>query len=118
LISHTSLPHNPIHRTRRNRKVLALIAQIILEHTPVAIVAPAVSAATCITSRRQEATNWSVLMLEDGFGFGYVAQPSSENNTAMREGWVLISADLTLTEACEMRDGLRSGEVIIEDLAA
>jgi hypothetical protein len=108
LISRTSLPHNPILRTRRNRKILALIAQIILEHTPVVIVAPAVSAPL----------NWSVLMIEDGFGFGYVAQPSSENNVAMREGWVLISADLTMTEACEMRDGLRSGEVIIEDLAA
>jgi hypothetical protein len=61
--------------------------------------------------------NWSVLMKEDGFGFGYVSQLSSENNVAMREGWVLISADLTLAEACQMRDDLRSGEVIIEDLA-
>lgn len=97
-------------RTRRNRKVLALITQLILEHTPVVL-----SAATHTVS---VPTNWSVLMIEDGFGFGYIAQPSSENNAAMREGWVLISADLTLTEACEMRDGLRSGEVIIEDLAA
>lgn len=62
-------------------------------------------------------TNWSVLMKEDSFGFGFVAQPSRENNAAMREGWVLISADLTITEACQTRDDLRSGEVIIEDLA-
>lgn len=63
------------------------------------------------------ATNWSVLMKEDGFGFGYVAQPSRENNAAMREGWVLISSDLTLTEACQLRDDLRSGAMVIEDLA-
>jgi hypothetical protein len=35
LISHTSLPHHPINRTRRNRSILATIASIILEHTPV-----------------------------------------------------------------------------------
>lgn len=110
MIYRTSLPHSIMLCTRRNRKILAIITQIILDYTPVAISAatPAVSAPT----------NWSVLMIEDGFGFGYVAQPSSENNAAMREGWVLISADLTMTEACDMRDGLRSGEVIIEDLAA
>lgn len=68
-------------------------------------------------NRRKSALVWSVLMKEDCFGFGFVAQRSSENNAAMREGWVLISADLTITEACQMRDGLRSGEVIIEDLA-
>ena len=56
-------------------------------------------------------------MREDGFGFGYVAQRSSENNTAMGEGWVLVSSDLTLREACQLRDDLRSGEVVIEDLA-
>lgn len=35
MISHTSLPHTPIRRTRRNRNILATIASIILEHTPV-----------------------------------------------------------------------------------
>jgi hypothetical protein len=36
VISHTSLPHTPIKRTRRNRSILATIASIILEHTPLA----------------------------------------------------------------------------------
>lgn len=35
MISHTSLPHHPIKRTRRNRAILATITSIILEHTPV-----------------------------------------------------------------------------------
>lgn len=67
-------------------------------------------------TRRQSALCWSVLMREDGFGFGYVAQRSSENNTAMRDGWVLISSDLTLSEACQLRDDLRSGEVALEEV--
>lgn len=71
-----------------------------------------------VTPIRSSATNWSVLMREDGFGFGYVAQRSSENNAAFREGWVLVSPDLTLTEACQLRDDLRSGEVVIEEVVS
>lgn len=68
-------------------------------------------------TRRKAALSWSVLMREDGFGFGYVAQRSSENTIAMREGWVLISSDLTLREACQLRDDLRCGDMVIEDVA-
>lgn len=35
MISRDSLPHTPINPTRRNRSILATIASIILEHTPV-----------------------------------------------------------------------------------
>lgn len=117
MIHRDSLPQSHVNPTRRNRSILSLIAQIILEHTPVApiAVAPLPVFASC---NHSAPTNWSVLMIEDSFGFGYVAQPSSENNAAMREGWVLISADLTMIEACQTRDGLRSGEIIIEDMVA
>lgn len=66
----------------------------------------------------QDPLCYSVLMIEDGFGFGYIAQPTNCNHEAMNDGWVLLADSLTLQEACAMRDDLKSGAYTIEELAS
>ena len=57
---------------------------------------------------------YSVLMIEDGLGYGYIAQPTTENRAAMHDGWVLIVDGLRIDEACRLRDTFKDEEFALE----
>ena len=62
--------------------------------------------------------SWSVLMVIDGFGTGYIAQPTAENRTAMDEGWTLITDGLRLDEACKLRDRLKDESYALDEVVS
>ncbi len=61
---------------------------------------------------------YSVLMEEDGLGWGYHAQPTAYNSDAMDEGWTLITDGLRKDEADKMREDLRDMEYALETAVA
>lgn len=61
---------------------------------------------------------WSVLMVVDGFGTGYIAQLTAENRDAMDEGWVLITDGLRLDEACKLRDAFKDEAYALDEVVS
>lgn len=57
---------------------------------------------------------WSVLMIQDCFGYGFIAQPTAHNNEAMRDGWVLITDGLNRYEAANQRDNLKTDATCLD----
>jgi hypothetical protein len=66
-----------------------------------------------IITQPQTKNNWSVITSSDG---GYVAQLSIANASARAEGWTVLHTNLTIEEACAIRDGLKHPVPTFDDL--
>jgi len=58
--------------------------------------------------------DYAVVMVIDCFGTGFLVHHKDHVSTAMDDGWLLVSDELTQKEACQLREDLSLGHMTVE----